>query len=85
MMTHHANAARDEMSTLAEEFQVLARLSGVETPAIDTLFCYIDPANPPVPEGQAVLKIDWRSTIAIAGALISAMTLAAWMLARRKK
>jgi 2-dehydropantoate 2-reductase len=51
----HANAARDEMGTLAAEFRELARRSGVATPCIDRLYDYIDPAKPPLPDGKAVL------------------------------
>lgn len=81
----HANAARDEMQALAEEFRALARLSRVKTPSIDTLFCYLDPANPPVPPGQANLKLAWGPTIAATGALMSSAALAAWLLLRRRK
>ena len=43
---HHANAARDEMQRLANEFQALAHQTSVETPAIDQLETYIDLAGP---------------------------------------
>lgn len=85
VVARHANAARDEMAALAEEFRALARQSGVKTPAIDTLYCYLDPANPPVPSGQANLRLSWGPTIAAAGGLISAAALAGWLLARRKR
>ncbi|RPJ50972.1 MAG: methyltransferase domain-containing protein [Chloroflexi bacterium] len=85
LLARHANAARDEMQTLAGEFRALARWSGVPTPAMDALFCYLDPEYPVVPEGQARLAMDWRSTIAITGALASAGLLAAWLLRNRKQ
>ncbi len=81
VVTRHANAARDEMQTLAEEFRALARLARVKTPAIDTLYCYLDPANPPLPAGQANLKLVWGPSIAAAGALASSAALAGWLLA----
>ena len=56
------------MTTLAEEFQVLALLSGKPTPAIDTLYSYTDPATPPLPAGQAQMKVDWKPML-IAGYL----------------
>lgn len=85
VLAHHANAARDEMRALAEEFQVLARRSDKRTPAIDTLYAYTDPAKPPVPEGQAELRLAWGPTIAAAGALLSAGVLAAWLEWKRRK
>lgn len=85
MVTRHANAARDEMLALAEEFQLLARRSGVATPAIDTLFCYLDPSNPPIPEGQANLRLSWGPTIAAAGAFFSSGMLAGWLLWKRAR
>lgn len=39
--TRHANSAKDEMKQLADEFAVLARRSGVATPAADKLRMYI--------------------------------------------
>ncbi len=65
--------------------RVLARRSGVPTPAIDTLFNSLDPAAPTLPEGQAHLKLDWRSTIAITGALVSMSILIGWLLSRKRK
>ncbi|MDJ0693541.1 2-dehydropantoate 2-reductase N-terminal domain-containing protein [Mastigocoleus sp. MO_188.B34] len=38
----HANAARDEMKQLADDFKVLARQMSVATPAINQLTSYID-------------------------------------------
>ncbi len=85
VLARHANAARDEMLTLAEEFRHLAKQSGLPTPANNALFCYLDPAKLPVPAGQARLPMDWRSTIAFGGALLSAGLLAGWLLRRRQK
>lgn len=44
--TRHANAARDEMKQLADEFRLLARRTTVETPALDRLHGYIEPVAP---------------------------------------
>lgn len=60
----HANAARDEMSLLAAEFQALAATTTVPTPAIEALARYIDPDEPPVPEYAATLPIKWQGLIA---------------------
>ena len=83
VLARHANAARDEMLTLADEFRALAKQSGVSTPAIDALHCYLDPVNPPVPEGQSSLKLVWGPMIAMTGALVSAGALAGWLLWKR--
>ena len=83
VLARHANAARDEMLTLAEEFRALARQSGIKTPAIDTLFCYLDPAYPLVPEGKLTIPLDWRSIILLAGGLLSAGMLTAWLFRKR--
>lgn len=64
VLANHANAARDEMRVLAEEFRGLVRQSGLSTPAIDALYCYLDPTYPPLPEGQATIHLDWRTTYA---------------------
>lgn len=83
-MAGHANAARDEMNELAKEFRALVHASGVRTPALDTLYCYADPGNPPIPEGQANLHLGWGPTIAAAGGLVSAAALAGWLLWKGK-
>ena len=49
----HANAARDEMKHIADEFRALARTTSVLTPALDCLYTYIKPAVPPLVEGKA--------------------------------
>lgn len=59
----HANAARDEMKHLAEEFKVLARATTVPTPAIDRLYPYCDPAVPPVPDGSRQIPLNWRGVL----------------------
>lgn len=73
VLTRHANAARDEMTTLAEEFQVLALLSGKATPALDALYTYTDPTTPQMPIGQAQLAVNWKPTLIAAGVLLAAL------------
>ena len=77
VLTRHANAARDEMTTLAEEFQVLALLSGKVTPAIERLYSYTDPDVAPLPAGQAQMGVNWKPTLIAGMALltVSAMLL----------
>ena len=49
ILARHANAARDEMATLAAELDALARASGLATPHLDDLARYVDPALAPLP------------------------------------
>lgn len=89
VLTRHANAARDEMTTLAEEFQVLALLSGKSTPAIDTLYSFTDPATPPLPAGQAQMQVNWKPTLVAAGVLVAALgalgVVGSWWLRGKKR
>jgi 2-dehydropantoate 2-reductase len=41
VMARHANAARDEMRHLADEFRDLCQAASVPTPAIDLLYAYV--------------------------------------------
>ena len=59
-MAGHANAARDEMSALAQEFKELIHQSGLPTPSLDRLFSYYDPATPVVTAGSEELRMDWK-------------------------
>jgi 2-dehydropantoate 2-reductase len=56
----HAEAARDELKHLADEFLALARQTDVPTPNIDRLYPYLDPVTPPLPDGSAEIPLDWR-------------------------
>jgi 2-dehydropantoate 2-reductase len=49
----HANAARDEMQQIADEFRTLARTTPVPTPAMDRLYGHIDPALSALSAGSA--------------------------------
>jgi len=55
----HANAARDEMKHLADEFISLARQTSVPTPAIDRLYSYFDTKTPLMPDGSATIPLQW--------------------------
>jgi 2-dehydropantoate 2-reductase len=68
-----ANAARDEMGQVADEFYELVRASGRSTPALDRLRSFLNPAQPPLLEGSAELPVDMRSVwigLGIAAGLI---------------
>lgn len=79
----HANAARDEVKHLADEFMALARSTHVPTPAIDRLYQHLDPATPLTPEGSRDIPLDWRGVWLGLGALAGLMAAIAWI-ARRK-
>ena len=72
-MVGHANAARDEMKHLADEFLVLVRQSGVPTPAIDRLYPHLDPETPLMPEGSAEIPLRWGGVLIGLGALAAAV------------
>jgi 2-dehydropantoate 2-reductase len=52
VLARHANAARDEMQTLADEFGALALQAQIATPAIDLLKTYIKLEADPIPHGS---------------------------------
>jgi ketopantoate reductase len=68
-LVKHANAARDEVKHLADEFLALARATSVPTPTIDRLYPYLDPDTPPVADGSAEIPLRWGSLLAGASAL----------------
>ncbi len=74
----HAQAARDEMKQIADEFRVLARSTSVPTPAMDRLYTYIDPDVQPVADGSAQIPMNWRGVgigLAVLAGLILISTL----------
>ena len=80
----HANAARDEMQELADEFQVLVRSTAVPTPAIDCLYTYLDSTVSPIAEGRAQIPLQWRSLWIAIGA-VGAVALVGQHLWRRRR
>jgi ketopantoate reductase len=81
-LTKHANAARDEMRHLTDEFLALARTTAVPTPAIDRLYPHFDPDVPLVPEGSAEIPLQWGGLLlwlgALAAALVGIVALVRW-------
>ena len=65
----YANAARDEMRLLADEFRVLARSTSVPTPAMEILYDYTDPAPPVTRVGSSRISLDWRRVWIYVGVL----------------
>jgi ketopantoate reductase/protein-S-isoprenylcysteine O-methyltransferase Ste14 len=71
-MVKHAEAARDEVKHLANEFLALARATSVPTPTIDRLYPYLDPDTPLVPDGSAEIPLGWGGMLLGLGALAAA-------------
>jgi 2-dehydropantoate 2-reductase len=84
-MVRHANAARDEIVHLTDEFLALARQTSVPTPNIDRLYPCFDPDTPLVPEGSADIPLQWGSLLAVAGALVAALAGVAVLLKGKRK
>jgi ketopantoate reductase len=72
-MVKHANAARDEVNHLADEFLALARTTPVPTPTIDRLYPHLDPDTPLVPEGSAEIPLRWGGVLVGVGVLTAAL------------
>ncbi len=69
----HANAARDELKQLTDEFLDIARTTAVPTPNIERLYPYFDPATPLIPDGSREIPLDWREVAIGAGALLGGL------------
>jgi len=69
-LVKHANAARDEVQHLADEFLASAR---IPTPAIDRLYPHLDPETPPVPDGSAEIPLQWGSLLTGLGAMAAVL------------
>ena len=80
----HANAARDEMWAVADEFETLTRATGRLTPALYNLRLWLDPAYAPLEDGSAALPVDMRGVWIALGVVLG---LAATLIlgTRRKK
>ena len=88
-MVGHANAARDEVQHLADEFVALARTTAVPTPAIDRLYPYLDPDTPLMPDGSAEIPLKWGGVLVGLGALTAALAggaiLVKWLIGTRRR
>lgn len=81
-MVGHANAARDEMQHLADEFMDIVRTTNIPTPNIDRLSPYFDPATPLLPDGSQEIPLDWRGVWIGAGALAAMVAAGVWLIKR---
>jgi hypothetical protein len=81
----HAEAARDEIEHLTEEFLALAEQSSVPIPTIRRLTRYFDPDAPLMADGSRRLPLNWRSVIRASLAMLGAIAVpAAWIRRRRR-
>jgi len=71
----HANAARNEVHHLADEFLQLARTTSIATPAIDQLYPYLDPETPLVSEGSREIPLRWGGLVGWFVGLVSIILL----------
>jgi ketopantoate reductase len=83
-MVRHAEAARDEIKYLTDEFLALARTTDVPTSNIDRLYPYLDPETPLMPDGSREIPLDWRGVWIAAGVLAAVVTAGVWLFRRRK-
>jgi 2-dehydropantoate 2-reductase len=79
----HAEAARDEMEFLTQEFLDVVKAAGAETPLIDRLFAYYNTDTPPIPDGSRKIPLHKRGLWVIA--LSTAALLAAFFMVRRRR
>jgi len=83
-LVRHANAARDEIKHLTDEFLTLAHTTNVPTPTIDRLYPYLDPETPLMPDGSQEIPLDWRSVWICAGVLAAIVAAGIWLCKRLK-
>lgn len=83
-LVRHANAARDEIKHLTDEFLTLAQTTNVPTPNIDRLYPYLDPETPLLPDGSQDIPLDWRGVWIGVGALAAIVTVGMWLFKGRK-
>jgi 2-dehydropantoate 2-reductase len=81
-LVKHANAARDEVQHLANEFLAVARTTNVPTPNIDRLYLYFDPHTPLLPDGSRSISLDWRGVWIGAGVLAAVIAAGFWLFKR---
>lgn len=80
----HANAARDELQHLTDEFLGLAARTHVQTPAILQLYPHFEPDYPQIPDGSRAIPLDWRGVWTAIAALATGALALGWLGRRRK-
>jgi hypothetical protein len=54
------------------------KAAGVQTPILDRLYAYFDPATPPIPDGSREIPMDWRGVWITGLATLSFLALLAY-------
>jgi 2-dehydropantoate 2-reductase len=81
----HAKSARDEMQYLADGIKLLIHDSGIKTPALDCLYLYSNPNQPPLKEGTSQIRLNWRGVWAMLGILAGLTAAITWIVAKLKQ
>jgi len=84
-LVKHANAARDEVRHLTDEFLELARDTEVPLPAIERLYPHLDPETPLLPDGSREIPLDWRGMAVLGAGVLAAAAGVAAVLRRGKR
>lgn len=81
-LVRHAEAARDEVKHLTDELLALIAGTGVSLTHIRHLYPYLSADAPTLPEGSAVIPLDWRSIYAAVSVAVSLLlgALGTWLL-----
>jgi 2-dehydropantoate 2-reductase len=77
-MAGHANAARSEMEDLADGWWQLVQASGVPAPALQSLYLFRNPAQPPLAEESRQIPLKTREMWPVLGGLMLAAGLLGW-------
>jgi 2-dehydropantoate 2-reductase len=81
-LAKHANAARDEIQHLVDEFLALAARTSVPTPAILALYPHLAADHPQIPDGSDEIPLAWGG-LALAGGALVALAGVLWFVGRR--
>ncbi|MGC9394178.1 MAG: ketopantoate reductase family protein [Anaerolineae bacterium] len=83
-MVRHANAARDEMKHLADEFMDIVGTTNIPTPSIERLYPYFDLETPLMPDSSREIPLDWHGVWVCVGALAAIVAAGAWLCKKLK-
>jgi ketopantoate reductase len=83
-LVRHAEAARDEVRHLTNEFLTLAQRSDVPIPTIRRLYPHLDPDTPRMEAGSQTMPMQWRGLRA-AGTVVATLALGLIILHRQQR
>jgi 2-dehydropantoate 2-reductase len=78
----HANAARDEMGHLTGGLWELVQGSGVEAPALRSLYVFRNPNQPPLREGSKRIPLNTQGFWAFVGVIMAVSGSLLWLVSR---